>query len=256
MLDVRVPKPTACCTWGGQLKLFYGNVSDMAIASLCSNHYVASFEPRLVPLSKLLYHTCCICGQRCKCWSRRPKLTSSVISDVKHIIYIFTYGQKLWKMYSVRVVVSLESQWCTEVLAAVNLQSKWTLDFSQLRFRSTKIIGVWPVAVKRCHGLHCLALVGVHIQSESWTQHLLLSRICVLRQYANFPQDYQIGEQSIWKVLRHQGFTPITLSTRVQAKLIFCSCGSGISPRCHCGRSSSLPGTSGVNFSCPSSDQK
>ena len=49
------------------------------------------FEPRLVPLSKAPYHTCFICGQRCKWWSRRPKLTSSVISDVKQIIYIFFF---------------------------------------------------------------------------------------------------------------------------------------------------------------------
>ena len=41
-----------------------------------------------MPLSKALYHTCFFCGQRCKCWSRRPQLTSSVISDVKPIIYI------------------------------------------------------------------------------------------------------------------------------------------------------------------------
>ena len=61
----------------------------LAIASLCSNHYIAGFEPRLVLLSKALYHTCFICGQRCKFWSRRPKLTLSVISDVKLIIYIF-----------------------------------------------------------------------------------------------------------------------------------------------------------------------
>ena len=53
------------------------------------NHYVAGLEPRLVPLSKALYHTCFICGHRCKRWSRRPKLTSSVISDVKPIIYIY-----------------------------------------------------------------------------------------------------------------------------------------------------------------------
>ena len=46
------------------------------------------FEPRLVPLSRALYHTCFIYGQRCKCWSRRPKLISSVISDVKLVIYI------------------------------------------------------------------------------------------------------------------------------------------------------------------------
>ena len=56
--------------------------------SSCGNHYVAGFEPRLVPLSKALYHTCFICGQRCKWWSRLPKLTSLVISDVKPIIYI------------------------------------------------------------------------------------------------------------------------------------------------------------------------
>ena len=42
-----------------------------------------------MPLSQALYHTCFICGQRCKCWSCQPKLTSSVISDVKTIIYIF-----------------------------------------------------------------------------------------------------------------------------------------------------------------------
>ena len=41
-----------------------------------------------MPLSKVLYRTCIICGQRCKCW---PKLTSWVISDVKPIIYIYTY---------------------------------------------------------------------------------------------------------------------------------------------------------------------
>ena len=54
---------------------------------VCSNHYVACFEPWLVPLSKVLYHTCFICGQRCKCWSRWPKLTSLVISNDKPIIY-------------------------------------------------------------------------------------------------------------------------------------------------------------------------
>ena len=64
-------------------------VSALAIASLCGNHCVAGFEPRLVSLIKALYHTSFICGQRCKCWYRRPKLTSSVISDVKPIIYIF-----------------------------------------------------------------------------------------------------------------------------------------------------------------------
>ena len=52
------------------------------------NHYAACFEHRLVPLSKVLYHTCFICGQRCKWWSRPPKLTLSVISDVKPIIYV------------------------------------------------------------------------------------------------------------------------------------------------------------------------
>ena len=49
-----------------------------------------------MPLSKALYHTCFICGQRCKWWSRRPKLTSSVISDVKPIIYIYIYHRGIW----------------------------------------------------------------------------------------------------------------------------------------------------------------
>ena len=60
-----------------------------AIASLCGNHYIACFEPWFVPLSKVIYHTCFICEQRCKCWSHRLKLTSLVISDVKPIIYIY-----------------------------------------------------------------------------------------------------------------------------------------------------------------------
>ena len=46
-------------------------------------------HPRLVPLSKALYHACFICGQRCKWCSRWLKLTLSVISDVKPIVYIF-----------------------------------------------------------------------------------------------------------------------------------------------------------------------
>ena len=54
--------------------------------------YVTGFESRLVLVSKALYHTCFICGRRCKWWSRRPKLTSSVISDVKPIIYIYIYN--------------------------------------------------------------------------------------------------------------------------------------------------------------------
>ena len=37
------------------------------------------------------YHICWMCEQRCKCWSHRPKMTSSVISDVTPIIYIYIY---------------------------------------------------------------------------------------------------------------------------------------------------------------------
>ena len=53
----------------------------------------AGFEPRLVPLSKALYHTCFICGQRCKCWSRRPKLTSSVIQTLNLSFTFYIYSQ-------------------------------------------------------------------------------------------------------------------------------------------------------------------
>ena len=44
-----------------------------------------------MPLSKILFYTCFTCGQRCKCWSRRPKLTSSVISDVSYINFIYLF---------------------------------------------------------------------------------------------------------------------------------------------------------------------
>ena len=52
-------------------------------------YYAACVDPRLVPLSKALYHTCFIFGQRCKWWSCRLKWTLSAISDVKPIIYIY-----------------------------------------------------------------------------------------------------------------------------------------------------------------------
>ena len=55
----------------------------------CHAKKVGSFRGLCI-LSKALYHACFICGQSCKWWSHRPKLTSSVISDVTPIIYIFT----------------------------------------------------------------------------------------------------------------------------------------------------------------------
>ena len=44
--------------------------------------------PRLARLNEALYRAWLICGRICKWWFRRPKLTSSVISDVKGIFYI------------------------------------------------------------------------------------------------------------------------------------------------------------------------
>ena len=79
--------------WGRDSRM--GQCVGLAIASLCGNYYVAGFESRLALLSKALYHTCFICGQRCKRWFRRPKLTSSVISDVKPIIYILHFVNDL-----------------------------------------------------------------------------------------------------------------------------------------------------------------
>ena len=44
--------------------------------------------PAFVSLCKTLYQTCFSRGQGCKWWSYRPKVTSSVLSDVKPINYI------------------------------------------------------------------------------------------------------------------------------------------------------------------------
>ena len=49
------------------------------------------FRIPVVPLSKVLYHTCFVSGQRCKYWSRQPKLTSSVSSDVKPFTFTFLF---------------------------------------------------------------------------------------------------------------------------------------------------------------------
>ena len=45
----------------------------------------------LVPSSKALYHTCFICGQRCKWSSHQLKWASSVISNAKLINFLFTF---------------------------------------------------------------------------------------------------------------------------------------------------------------------
>ena len=65
-----------------------GRVRLVARVSDCHTETVGSF-PQLVLLSKALYHACFVCGQRCNWWSHLPKLTLSVISDLKPIIYIF-----------------------------------------------------------------------------------------------------------------------------------------------------------------------
>ena len=62
----------------------------------------SGFVSRLVLLSKALYHACFICGQRYKWWSRWPKLTSLVISDVKPIIYIYIYISS-FGLYQIKV---------------------------------------------------------------------------------------------------------------------------------------------------------
>ena len=56
-------------------------------------HYTGNVgsSPRLVSVNTALYHTCFIRGQGCNWRSQRPNLTSSVISDVKPIIYFVTF---------------------------------------------------------------------------------------------------------------------------------------------------------------------
>ena len=78
-----------CCLYLACPSILAERVSTLDWISLCcAPIIVACSESRLVPLSKVLYDTCFFCGQRCKCWSHRPKLTLSVISDVKPNIYI------------------------------------------------------------------------------------------------------------------------------------------------------------------------
>ena len=66
----------------------------------------SAFISHLVPLSKALYHACFICGQRCKWWSSRPKLTLSVISDAKtyhvHFTFTCTVDRFPWSFSSLR----------------------------------------------------------------------------------------------------------------------------------------------------------
>ena len=57
----------------------------------------SGFVSRLVFLSKALYHACFICEQRCRWWSRRPKLTSLVILNIKPLIKftVYIYSSRL-----------------------------------------------------------------------------------------------------------------------------------------------------------------
>ena len=67
------------------------NDDDECIRLYVVHYIMMCVHIQLVPLSKALYCTCFIRGQGCKSWSCRSKLTLSVISDVKPIIYSFIF---------------------------------------------------------------------------------------------------------------------------------------------------------------------
>ena len=88
--------------WGNVLEHCLHNLAvQCVLAAWWLGHQTRNWKRwvwiRLVPLSKALYHTCFICGQRCKWWFRRLKLTSSVISDVKPMTYfLFLCDGQYW----------------------------------------------------------------------------------------------------------------------------------------------------------------
>ena len=81
-----------------------------------------------MPLSKAPYHTCFICGHRCKCWSFRPKLTSSAISDI-NLSFTFTFTIKgcvclLWQVLSLKLGFLLHDFAC--VIRHAKSDENWT----------------------------------------------------------------------------------------------------------------------------------
>ena len=144
------------CLWGWDSRTAY--CVGLAIASLCGSHNVAGFESRLVLLSKALYHTCFICGQRCKLWSRRPKLTSLVISDVKPITYSFKKNTNHTKRPNFRLTfntkISRKPGFYLHALSGVSIErssaTKLILMFMYLQFDkgpsdidNWHLFGVW-----------------------------------------------------------------------------------------------------------------
>ena len=109
-------------TGKGKENSLTGLCVGLAIASLCSNYYVACFKARFVPLSKVLYHTCFICGQS---WSRRPKLTSwfQTLNLLFTFGYFFTkYGR--WSRLQNQENESAEgrdSVWYADLMNYLNL---------------------------------------------------------------------------------------------------------------------------------------
>ena len=146
-----------CITYGAGIaeRLCVG----LAIISLCSNHYVAGFEPRLMPLSKALYHTCFICGQRCKWWSRRPKLTSSVISDVKPMLhFFFLHAVMGWAATSFSVLW-IGLGWLFQCNCITNTLVLWWNKYRDSQYKANKFSWIHPILIpiwwlKECRAIY------------------------------------------------------------------------------------------------------
>ena len=120
-------------------------------------------------LSKVLYHTCFICGQRCKRWSHRPKLTSSVISDVKPIIYFFfflhpsIFGPKNARNWFARSRGELWVDSCVWAFRQRNLSIRWWSFFATTFYRVLVICLLGLFAHSSCSVL----LVDKHLVIHS-----------------------------------------------------------------------------------------
>ena len=98
----------------------WGRVSVVARAS--DSNQKKWVRIQLVPLSKALYHTCFICGWICKWWAHRWKLTSSVISHIKPIVYIYIY------FFLPQVPQNLSVQCCFPILDLLHCGQSVSVD--------------------------------------------------------------------------------------------------------------------------------
>ena len=160
----------------------WGRVSPVARALDCHAEK-SEFLPWLVLLAKALYHACFICGQTRRWWSCRPKLTSSVISDVKPIIYIYILHLHLMSV-TITVIITIMSVTNTVTITVI-------ITIMSVTNTVTITVAIITVTIVRYVLKKRIVIYLTRCLQSEWNKPLLVQTITdfrlVLRRFETLP---------------------------------------------------------------------